>query len=144
MTASLSPGFPELKRTLIACRFLGPPSLCLSLSLVLIFTKSGKTVKSSLCHFSERARRCNAKHKQKSPRAAPTVASAPISERVGAEVTAAGMLGNHRKIQGRAVQDPLGAAAGGSWPLPFEVHLSVSGRSHPAPGFLSRLFFLSD
>lgn len=48
----------------------------------------------------------------KIPRAAPTVASALISERVGAEVTAAGMLGNHRKIQSRAVQT-LGAAAGG-------------------------------
>lgn len=36
---------------------------------------------------------------------------------------------------------PLGAAAGGSRPLPCEVHLSASGRPQPAPGFLSRLSF---
>ena len=45
-------------------------------------------------------------------------------------------------VQDHFHNTPLGAAAGGSWPLPCEVHLSVSGRSQPAPGFLSRLFFL--
>lgn len=39
----------------------------------------------------------------------PTVASALISEGRG---DAAGALGSHGRIRGRAVQDPLGAAAG--------------------------------
>lgn len=44
-------------------------------------------------------------------------------------------------VQDHFHNTPLGAAAGGSRPLPCEVHLSVSGRPQPAPGFLSRLFF---
>ena len=44
--------------------------------------------------------RCNAKHKQKSPRAVPTVAQALIREKVVAQVTVAGVLGNHGEIQG--------------------------------------------
>ena len=87
-------------------------SLSVSLSGTYFYQKWKNSKKQSLPFLGEStAMQC--KTQAKISKSSSTSGLSSVSERVGAEVTAAGMLGNHGKIQGRAVQDPLGAAAGG-------------------------------